>query len=175
MTYYSARGEPTGMWDGVERREGAMGSDVDATYKYYFGGYVGRASVPSPCVMDISASINEDQYSGSVVVGITPESAMSGNYELVIAVYQKLYEDSDPDIPHLGLKRIHKGDISFNGTDRVEVTADYMADIWWDMSRLGVVAFVRDLSTKEIQQGVATETFEAPPVPTRRHERPFSR
>ena len=173
MQYYNAIGEPIGVWDGVSRYEGAMGSDVDATYKYYFNGYVGRVGEPSPVTMETVATMDEDGSKGSVTIKVTPEEALSGSYQLTCAIYQKLFTGSNPYIPHLGLKRIYNDTIVLNSTDTVKVDVDFNTDFWWDLEDLGVVAYVRNLSTKEILQGSATETFEAPPAEGRRHVRPF--
>jgi hypothetical protein len=156
IDYYGIGGFPTAVFDGVEYFVG--GSHTQSMYSNYLPLYNGRIVVNSAFEMEITGEMDrDDDY--TVQVHVTRHApVMSNNMVLHLTLTESGIDENWQDQDHLSyVERLMAPGSDGTGLDlngEEEVVLEFTINSSWVTAECELVAFIQDLDSKEIQQGI---------------------
>lgn len=156
INYYGISGYPTAVFDGVEYFVG--GSQTQSMYSNYLPIYNSRIGINSAFEMEIHGAMDrDDDY--TVQVNITRLAPVLGdNLVLHLALTESAIPVSWYGQDHVGfVERVMAPGsdgtaLALTGEEEVEL--EFTINSSWVTAECELVAFIQDLDTKEIQQGI---------------------
>lgn len=155
-SYYGITGYPTSFFDGTVSHVG--GSANTSLYPTYLPLYTQQYAVPSPLVIDIQGSNVGNLY--TITLTITKLAAVTGTNlkaHLVLTEshipYSWLGQTEVNDTERLMVPDASGTSISFSSGNTVTLTLSFTKDATWVTNHCELIAFVQDVSTKEIYNG----------------------
>lgn len=157
INYYNITGFPTSFFDGVLSYVG--GSNSQSMYSNYLPLYQQRIAIPSDFSMEIYGENTGLNYSVSIMV-----ENETGNTNPNLVVHLVLTESeiayswqgqTELNFVQRLMVPNHQGTaVSFGGGTSQQIDLTFTLDPSWNTTHCELVAFIQDVQTKEVEQGI---------------------
>jgi hypothetical protein len=156
-TYYNPGGNPGAFFDGVLSIVG--GNHTQSMYSSYLPKYNQRIAIPSNILMSMDVTNSGHNY--TVTVHMTKEGNLTIDpKKLLFSVTQSHIQYNWEGQTHLEyVNRLMVPDatgttVDFSTGDQQDVVLNFTMDTTWHIGDCEFIAFVQDLTTKEVLQGM---------------------